>query len=468
MRTFTMRTLPPALIRLAALHAATAPISLVEYNQAFNSRAAKLYGCSQAPIGVSLLPGYGCVLPSGEGCTWSCGASADSAFQAAVTSAWDGIADAGPAHCKVREPQFCAAFVIKIVGTASVAVRTSLETQLGLPLGRAVGSKFYMMFGDKSEAIAAKNLAAVDSVIAVPAALKVSELLHASIAAGNHTRVLIGITPGFSSSGNYPDANGQTVSGGGLGATQALAQFWDDALQANGYAEAGLSASGKDTVVLDLRSSTQTMQGGVDIVAAQPEAMWLEPEQVFVTSNLNGRAVTQSGSLNGAGPGAEVFYDSGITGEGQVIGCADSGIDRSHCMFSGDSGEPATVTPPFADVNSPTNDWTTGMNADHRKIISYYAHADSDPNGAPNNPAAPMDHGTHVAGTAAGHVEDGTQHGQAFEAKLTFFDIGTPNGALDVPRDMENSILKHGYDTGARIHTNSWGSNTPTYSLCLN
>jgi subtilisin family serine protease len=33
-----------------------------------------------------------------------------------------------------------------------------------------------------------------------------------------------------------------------------------------------------------------------------------------------------------------------------------------------------------------------------------------------------------------------------------------------VPNNIETTIFKHGYDTGARIHTNSWGSNTPTYT----
>ena len=94
-------------------------------------------------------------------------------------------------------------------------------------------------------------------------------------------------------------------------------------------------------------------------------------------------------------------------------------------------------------------------------MVSYYAHADDGPD------PGPRDHGTHVVGSVAGLTEgvDPAAHdaGSAYDAKLTFFDIGV-DGGLTVPRNLQTTIFKHGYDTGARVHTNSWGANTADYT----
>jgi hypothetical protein len=246
------------------------------------------------------------------------------------------------------------------------------------------------------------------------------------------------------------------------------------------------------------------------LVAAQPEAQWLDVKHDFKYDppdldpsregrrrlNAEGVDVIQGGWT---GPGAlsEPLYTMGIKapppplppppqppclargqfrrkqrevrdsdapgrtyqGKDQIVGVADSGLDRSHCVFTEDV--PIGVTQPFANINSATNDWTSGMNTDHRKVISYYAHA-----GAGVDPGG-RDHGTHVCGSVAGDSEEGSKYaGAAPEAQLSFFDIGpTPStGGLDVPNNLQTTVFRHSYDTGARIHSNSWGSNTPTYT----
>ena len=51
------------------------------------------------------------------------------------------------------------------------------------------------------------------------------------------------------------------------------------------------------------------------------------------------------------------------------------------------------------------------------------------------------------------------------EAKLAFFDIGRPGErGLRVPNDLATSFFPLAYSVGAKIHTNSWGSNTATYT----
>jgi len=49
------------------------------------------------------------------------------------------------------------------------------------------------------------------------------------------------------------------------------------------------------------------------------------------------------------------MYDAGLDGTGQIVGCADSGIDYDHCFFH--------------DPNNETPLGTTNLN--HRKIVSY-------------------------------------------------------------------------------------------------
>jgi hypothetical protein len=82
-------------------------------------------------------------------------------------------------------------------------------------------------------------------------------------------------------------------------------------------------------------------------------------------------------------------------------------------------------------------------------------------------------HGTHVSGSVAGQpaTEDEAFHsysGVAPEAKLAFFDIGYDilDGweFLTVPTDLGSYLLHWGYESGARVHTNSWGSHVSMYT----
>jgi len=53
--------------------------------------------------------------------------------------------------------------------------------------------------------------------------------------------------------------------------------------------------------------------------------------------------------------------------------------------------------------------------------------------------------------------------GIAFGAKVAFFDLGDSSGNLYTPSNLETGLFPSAYSTGARIHSNSWGS-TSTYS----
>ena len=98
-----------------------------------------------------------------------------------------------------------------------------------------------------------------------------------------------------------------------------------------------------------------------------------------------------------------------ILGTGQIVGCADSGLDMLHNFFY-DPNRP----PPFNTV-----DMT------HRKVVSYVGYGDID--------SIFDEHGTAVAGLIAGESIDSLieeHNGVAEEAKIAFFDIHNRGNAV--------------------------------------
>ncbi|CAD2218549.1 Subtilase family/CUB domain containing protein, putative [Angomonas deanei] len=136
-----------------------------------------------------------------------------------------------------------------------------------------------------------------------------------------------------------------------------------------------------------------------------------------------------------------------LTGEGEIISVADSGVDVFSCFFH-DSEQTVAYYP---NVN-----WL------HRKVVSYFP---CEQKGIKDTVDQSSGHGTHVAATAAGAVA-GTDadvlkfqkyNGVAPQAKLFVRDIGfQEEKQLIVPPSM-GEIFDAAYQTGARIAMNSWG-----------
>lgn len=112
-----------------------------------------------------------------------------------------------------------------------------------------------------------------------------------------------------------------------------------------------------------------------------------------------------------------------LEGDGEIIGIADTGIDKSHPDLK---------------------DRIAGLSAWGRKGDT------SDPDG----------HGTHVAGCAVGNgtASQGKVMGAAPQAKIFFQSILDKNGGLGGLPNNIGDLLKEAYDKGARIHNNSWGA----------
>ena len=81
---------------------------------------------------------------------------------------------------------------------------------------------------------------------------------------------------------------------------------------------------------------------------------------------------------------------------------------------------------------------------------------------APANGADLNNHGTHVCGSIAsnGMNSNGQIRGMAPAAQLTVLSMGPNSGTgLSVPADLVADVFTDAYADGARIHSNSWGSN---------
>ncbi|KAL0238946.1 hypothetical protein PCE1_004637 [Barthelona sp. PCE] len=138
---------------------------------------------------------------------------------------------------------------------------------------------------------------------------------------------------------------------------------------------------------------------------------------------------------------------SRYTGFGSVVGIADSGIDLNSCFF-----------------HDPNHEVPVGnINMEHRKVVAYFSFGDQDD--------YKDGHGTHVAATIAGKALENTHpqiqelDGVAGDAKICFFDLAVGK-VLNTPASIANSIFRVARDEcNVRIHSNSWGFVTNTYTF---
>ncbi|MES3037184.1 MAG: S8 family serine peptidase [Bdellovibrionota bacterium] len=122
-------------------------------------------------------------------------------------------------------------------------------------------------------------------------------------------------------------------------------------------------------------------------------------------------------------------YELGLTGKGQVVAMADTGLD---------SGDAATL---HADVK--------GAFADGQ-IFGSFSKSWEDSNG----------HGSHVAGSILGNgsQSNGAIKGGAYDSRIVVQSLwNSLFSSLNLPKDL-NDLFKPAYAKGARVHSNSWGS----------
>lgn len=175
-------------------------------------------------------------------------------------------------------------------------------------------------------------------------------------------------------------------------------------------------------------------------MAAAPEICYIERIVPIETNNEDAQWSSQSNTLCDF-----PFFDSGLTGKNQIVSLSDTGIDLKSCYFK----------------DNKYMNFGSGFDLYKRKIVQYVDHAD--------RYDTTKGHGTHVAGTIAGHKSldgasgsHGYANGVAPDAKLAFVDIGDATDKLDIP--YIHDLLDYGYGAGARIHSASWGAADYSYS----
>lgn len=161
---------------------------------------------------------------------------------------------------------------------------------------------------------------------------------------------------------------------------------------------------------------------------------YIEPYQP--ASLLNDRARSVIGAAPLAVPGFATA--TGLTGQGQVVALADSGLDQ---------GKLEALPPDFAS--------TPGQKP---KVIMLKSWA-----GQPV-PADQVGHGTHMAATIAGTgaASGGKYRGMAAGASLYVQAILNAANELDPPANL-GELLRPAYEAGARVHVNGWGGQTNAY-----
>ena len=153
-------------------------------------------------------------------------------------------------------------------------------------------------------------------------------------------------------------------------------------------------------------------------IARCGEVQWMEPTPEYRLSNH--RAVLAD-RMNVA----TVWETAGLTGEGQVVGHADSGLDTGS-------------------LSSLHADFTNNVLA----LLSYTSdNTCIDRNG----------HGTHTAGSIVGDgtLSDGAIRGIAWRAKLVDQRIVNANGTF--ASTPLRDLFADAYERGARVHSDSWG-----------
>lgn len=158
-----------------------------------------------------------------------------------------------------------------------------------------------------------------------------------------------------------------------------------------------------------------------DLIVKNAAIKWIEPAARYVLHNN----VAVHRELTNVRDAWEVH---GLSGKGEIIAHCDTGLS---------TGNASTLHPDF------TN-----------RLVRTYALSRS-------TWSDNVGHGTHTAGTLLGNgsaYSNGMYRGVAYEAELVHQSVADSNGILDgIPSNL-NTLFTPPYNDGARIHSDSWGS----------
>ena len=193
-------------------------------------------------------------------------------------------------------------------------------------------------------------------------------------------------------------------------------------------------AAGRNFVVTTERRELAAIAAvsGVENIQAFVQ---VEPlHKILDEEAVNSSAAGDYTDLNGFETGTKVMnfdaaWAKGLTGQNQVVGMADTGLD---------SGDSRAIHTDF--VGAVKSGYAVGMFG--------------------KTWADPMGHGTHVAGSVLGRgtASGGLLKGGAYSAQIVVQGMWSPIlNNLSVPSNLAG-MFNQAYADGARIHTNSWGA----------
>ena len=180
------------------------------------------------------------------------------------------------------------------------------------------------------------------------------------------------------------------------------------------------------------------------------------------------------------------IWNQGITGSGQIVTVADSGLDRNHCAFVQlDKGAGAVRA--FTDAEDSVPPEVATLFPD-RKVIGYWTQPGATAYDNTNAcvsiggiPSPTSFHGTHVVGSVLGDrgtastpslanydeepdpvigTETKPGDGMAPNAQVLFQDIGNDDTGCLSGIGVLDDMFEQAHRGGARIHSNSWGAAT--------
>jgi hypothetical protein len=263
------------------------------------------------------------------------------------------------------------------------------------------------------------------------------------------------------------------------------------------------------------------------VLMETPKILRISPIPVHTTLNGRGAKLMQTSDNAASAYDDETpIWNLGINGTGQIVGVADTGLDLYSCYFSSYSGAPTVTASPSSsptyDLSQPKvvqyitytdaydeeeghgshvvgtvlgdigSGWTNvASSADtcssstdivtdctlpeyYSNCADYtsYCNTDFADGGVDEGACANTCNcelgyylrtgSTSGSGQTCGELLEDNK-GVAFGAKVAFFDLGDSDGGLYTPSNLETGLFPSAYSTGARVHSNSWGS-ADTYS----
>lgn len=222
---------------------------------------------------------------------------------------------------------------------------------------------------------------------------------------------------------------------------------------------------------LNARVDVETLESWIAATAALSDVRGLALRRPARLLNSQAGWLHQSGEA----PGELPVFEQGIFGCGQLIGVLDSGFDYGSCAFR-DNNNPA---PEIADCSGGTSCPSEPIDDEHRKISLFYNWSGGSAGDSPCNVEPAFGHGTHVAGSISGNQVDNPADCSDLSSpgNLSNFD-GTAPGARLITQQAGGSLeylnnfggniyhaARTAYESGARIHNNSWGSGCCLFGL---